>query len=35
MDGEAWLQSTDYSPWGRKELDITERLHFHFPILRS
>ena len=20
-----------YSPWGRKELDTTERLHFHFP----
>ena len=19
-----------YSPWGRKESDITERLHFHF-----
>ena len=19
-----------YSPWGRKELDMTERLHFHF-----
>ena len=21
-----------YSPWGRKELDTTERLHFHTPI---
>ena len=20
----------DYSPWGLKELDTTERLHFHF-----
>ena len=20
-----------YSPWGRKESDTTERLHFHFP----
>ena len=20
----------DYSPWGRKESDMTERLHFHF-----
>ena len=20
----------DYSPWGRKELDMTELLHFHF-----
>ena len=19
-----------FSPWGRKELDMTERLHFHF-----
>ena len=28
MDGGAWLRSTDYSPWGRKELDTTERLHF-------
>ena len=22
-----------YSPWSRKELDTTERLHFHFPFL--
>ena len=22
MDWGAWLQSTDYSPWGRKELDF-------------
>ena len=21
-----------HSPWGRKELDTTERLHFHFPL---
>ena len=21
-----------YSPWGRKESDATERLHFHFLI---
>ena len=21
-----------YSPWGRKELDTTERLHFHFHL---
>ena len=21
-----------YSPWGRKELDTTERLHFHFTL---
>ena len=24
MDGGAWLQSTDYSPWGCKESDTTE-----------
>ena len=28
MDGRAW-QAT-YSPWGHKELDTTEQLHFHF-----
>ena len=22
-----------YSPWGRKELDTTERLHFHFHLV--
>ena len=22
-----------YSPWGREESDMTERLHFHFPLL--
>ena len=27
MDGGAWC------PWGRKELDTTERLHFHFHLL--
>ena len=21
-----------YSPWGHKELDVTERLHFHFQL---
>ena len=21
-----------YSPWGREELDMTERLHFHFSL---
>ena len=30
MDREAWLQSTGCSPWGCKELDTTEWLHFHF-----
>ena len=24
-----------YSPWGHKELDITERLHFHFHFSRK
>ena len=27
MDRGAWWV---YSPWGHKELDMTERLHFHF-----
>ena len=27
MNGGAWL---GYSSWGRKELDMTERLHFPF-----
>ena len=25
-----WKSLVDYSPWGRKESDTTERLHFHF-----
>ena len=25
-----WRSLAGYSPWGRKELDTTERLHFHF-----
>ena len=24
-----WKSLVDYSPWGHKELDRTERLHFH------
>ena len=24
-----WWNLVGYSPWGRKELDTTERLHFH------
>ena len=24
-----------YSPWGRKEWDITERLHFHFHLNKA
>ena len=25
-----WRRVVDYSPWGRKESDTTERPHFHF-----
>ena len=32
MDGGAWKAIV--SPWGRKELDMTERLHFHYAYLR-
>ena len=28
----AWRNLVGYSPWGRKELDTTEQLHFHFPL---
>ena len=27
-----WKSLVDYSPWGHKELDRTERLHFHFSL---
>ena len=32
-----WMEKpgAGYSPWGRKELDTTERLHFHFQTTRS
>ena len=30
MDGGAWLVGCN--PWGRKELDMTEQLHFHFSL---
>ena len=29
MDGRTLV---GYSPWGHKESDMTERLHFHFQI---
>ena len=29
-DRGPWLQSTGYGPWGRKESDTTEQLHFLF-----
>ena len=31
----AWkipLTDTGYSPWGRKESDMTEQLHFHYTL---
>ena len=28
----AWKSLVGYSPWGRTELDTTERLHFHFSL---
>ena len=27
-----WRSLVGYSPWGRKESDMTEQLHFHFFI---
>ena len=27
-----WKSLVGYSPWGRKELDMTEWLHFHFSL---
>ena len=27
-----WTSVVGYSPWGRKESDTTERLHFHFHL---
>ena len=27
-----WRSLVGYSPWGRKESDTTERLHFHFSL---
>ena len=26
-----WRSPVGYSPWGHKELDTTEQLHFHIP----
>ena len=35
LPGESheWRSLVGYSPWGRKESDTTERLHFHFHFL--
>ena len=30
-----WRSLVGYSPWGRKELDTTERLHFHFTVIKG
>ena len=30
-----WRSLAGYSPWGPKESDTTERLHFHFKWLDS
>ena len=27
-----WRSLVGYSPWGRKESDTTEQLHFHFSL---
>ena len=34
LPGESpgWRSLMGYSPWGRKESDTTEQLHFHFSI---
>ena len=29
-ESHGWRSLVGYSPWGRKESDTTERLHFHF-----
>ena len=29
---QGWRSLVGYSPWGREELDMTERLHFHFSL---
>ena len=29
---DGWRSLVGYSPWGRKESDTTERLHFHFSL---
>ena len=28
-----WRSVVGYSPWGRKESDMTERLHFHVSLV--
>ena len=31
-ESHGWSSLVGYSPWGRKESDTTERLHFHFSL---
>ena len=31
-ESHGWRSLAGYSPWGRKESDTTERLHFHFHL---
>ena len=31
-ESHGWKSLVGYSPWGHKELDTTERLHFHFSL---
>ena len=31
-ESHGWRSLVGYGPWGRKESDTTERLHFHFSL---
>ena len=31
-ESHGWRSLVGYSPWGCKESDMTERLHFHFHV---
>ena len=32
-ESHGWRSLVGYSPWGRKESDMTERLYFHFSVI--
>ena len=34
-ESHGWRSLVGYSPWGCKESDRTERLHFHFTSIKS
>ena len=34
-ESHGWRSLVDYSPWGRKELDTTDRVHFNFHLLKQ